>query len=594
MMLTLLLQAYYATIIAVVLAFSFGSLGFGIALFSLLAGWFFSRRHAAALLASHPEWRFWRFHDGESGNIEILFAVFILYIACRHFLWLLYPVDHHLNTLSATNYGDLPMHVNFIRAFANGVSFPPKNPIFASELLRYPYGADLYNALWDAVGVRLEAHLFVVGIVGTAISIALLRAFGGWYAIGGFFLSGGLAGWKVLSGAPLQDFQGTVAWKNLFLSVFVTQRGMLFALPIGLLLLLAWRGHVEGTARLSRRQMRILGLIWGFLPLFHLHAFLAISLMLFAITVEYGGGSRFRERRTFSSTLKFFISPMARWAYLPAFILIYHSTKGFQAGSVAKWQPGWTGNGRDLAGFWDYLIQNFGPWMLIPPLIAMSILISKDQFTPERRRQIWIEFGAYCALFLLFFNLMLAPWDWDNIKLLIWPYLGFTRLMWIVIEPHMGSVLGFVERPFVAFTLFLSGFVVIAFTLRSPMGKSLTIYNDGELANVEGALANVPANAVFSATQSPQHPLTYFGRLRVAGYAGHIWSHNIDGNVVTQKLEQLMKGEGDAAQLARELGVTHIFWGPDERAVFGAKHHPFMDAYENVSRVPGYEIYAVK
>jgi len=587
MMLTLLLQAYYAAIIACLLAFPFGGIGPVIAVLSLLAGWFFARRHAAALLAAHPDWRFRRFHGGESGNIERLFAVFILYIACRHFLWMLYPVDHHLNTLASNNFGDLPLHINFIRSFSGGVPFPPKNPIFASELLRYPYGADLYNALWDVLGVRLEAHLFVVGVVATAISLALLRAFGGWYAMGAFFLSGGLAGWQVLSGAPLQDFQGAVSWKNLFLSVFITQRGILFALPIGLLLIMAWRGHVDGTARLTRRQLRILGVIWGFLPLFHLHAFLAVSFMLLAITIEHGGGWR--------AIARFFSSPMARWAYLPAFVFIFHSTKGFTAGSVAKWQPGWTGRGRDFWGFMEYVTQNFGPWMLVPPLIAASLLLSKDQYAPEKRRRLWIEFGVYCALFLLFFNLMLAPWDWDNIKLLIWPYLGFARLMWIVIEPHMGAAFGFVERPFVAFTLFLSGFIVVSYTLRSPIGKSLTIYDEGELANVEGALAKVPSTAVFAATQSPQHGLTYFGGLRVAGYAGHIWSHNIDGGEVSLKLEQLMKGEGgDAAQLARDLGVTHIFWGPDERAVFGNKHLPFMDAFANVSRVPGYEIYVVE
>ncbi len=587
MILTWLLHAVYSTVFAFLLAHVFGGLGTWVAAFSLIFGYLLGRRHARFLFASFPDWRLVGFHDGQQKPIEIALTVFVLYVGFRNFFWLLYPGDHQLSTLAATNFGDLPMHVNFIRAFANGIEFPPRNPIYPMELLRYPYGVDLYNALWEAVGVRLQAHLFMVGLLATSASLILLRSFAGWYGIGGFFLSGGLAGWQVLSGARLQDFQSTVAWKNIFMAVFLTQRGMLFALPMGLILLMAFRAHLNDSAPLGRRGQRILGLIWGFFPLFHLHAFIAVSVLLLALVIEHGGGLR--------AIVAFFTGRMARWAYLPALALIYHSTKGFRAGSVVHWQLGWTAK-RDanLEEFLHFLVQNFGPWMFVPLLIAASLYLSKDLFDERQRRRLWIEFGLYFGLFILFFNLMFAPWDWDNIKLLIWPYLGFTRVLWLVVEPRMGALLGFAERPFIAGTLFLSGIVAVTWTLQTPQGHSLGIYRTGDLANTEGALVAVPANAVFAAAQSHQHSLTFFGRLRAVGYGGHIWSHGIDGQAATEKLEKLLKGDENYLQLARELGVTHIFWGPDERQIYGSAHHAFMDGLENVSRVPGYEIYAVK
>jgi hypothetical protein len=587
MILTWLLHAVCSTVFAFLLAHVFNGLSPWIALVSLVLGYFVGRRYARFLLMAFPGWRLLRFHEGEQGIMEIILTVFILYVGFRNFFWLLYPGNHQLSTLAATNFGDLPMHVNFIRAFANGIDFPPRNPIYPMELLRYPYGVDLYNALWESLGVRLQAHLFLVGILATSASLILLRSFAGWYGIGGFFLSGGLAGWQVLSGASLQDFQHSIAWKNIFMAVFLTQRGMLFALPMGLILLMAYRAHLSESAPLGRRGQRILGLIWGFFPLFHLHAFIAVTVLLLALVLEHGGGVR--------AIASFFAGRMARWAYLPAILLIYHSTKGFQAGSVVHWQFGWTARrGSSVPEFFNYLIQNFGPWLFVPLLIAASLLLSKDIFSDRQRRRLWVEFGLYTGLFFLFFNLMLAPWDWDNIKLLIWPYLGFTRIMWLVVEPRMGALLGFVERPFIAGTLFLSGIVAVTWTLQTPQGHSLGIYRTGDLANTEGALAAVPVNAVFAAAQSHQHSLTYFGRLRAVGYGGHIWSHGIDGQAAADKLEKLLKGDENFRQLANELGVTHIFWGPDERQVYGSNHPAFKDHFANISRVPGYEIYAVK
>jgi uncharacterized membrane protein len=55
-----------------------------------------------------------------------------------------------------------------------------------------------------------------------------------------------------------------------------------------------------------------------------------------------------------------------------------------------------------------------------------------------------------------------------------------------------------------------------------------------------------------------------------------------------------MKGDPDWLKLCKELKVTYIFWGPSERAKFGASEKPWMKQLQNVSRVPGYEIYAVR
>lgn len=583
MILTLLLHAVYATIISLILAHLFGSLGTGIVLMSLVLGYFVGKKHARALLAIFPDWKILGFKRGEAGAVEALMSVFILFAAFRHFAWMMYPNFHEWWTLSVNNFGDLPLHINFIRALASGIEFPVHNPIFASELLRYPYGSDLYNALWELLGVNLRAHLFIVGMCATAVSLVLLRSYAGWWGIGAFFLSGGLAGWQMLGGAPNSaEFQTQVAWKNMFLAVFVTQRGMLFALPMGLIMLKMYREHCSRPDGLGQRPLTILGILWGFMPVFHLHSFLILSIMMLGISFEYRGAraglARFFRERCFAI------------AFVPASIAVLHSSNYFSAGQVAHLHFGWT---YENGSVWRYLIDNFGPWLFVPALIAVSLAFAKDIFDAATRRRLWFELALSSFLFVLFFNVILAPWDWDNIKLLIWPYLGFARLLSVILEPRMGTAFGVIERPIVATTLFLSGLVAVTWTLGRPEGRAVQLYPISHLASSEGALSGIPQNAVFASATTHQHPLGFFGRSRAVGYLGHLWSHGIDSKQKQSQLERLMKGDEDFVALARELGISHIFWGPDERKEFGDGFAPWMRVWPNVSRVPEYDIYAV-
>jgi hypothetical protein len=559
-----LLHAIYSTIFAFVFAHFRGQLTPGVATLSLLFGTYFGFRHARILRQNHPDWRFSLALGGDGGILEIGLTCFVIYAAVRHFMWMFFLSDTSWATLSANNFGDLPLHINYIRAFANGISFPAHNPIFASELLKYPYGPDLYNALWEIIGVPLPSHLFFTGVLATLASLVLLRSYAGWWGVGAFFLSGGLI-------AP----ENTLQWKNLLLAVFITQRGVLFALPLGLLLIISTRRHFAGEAPLSRKQMTILGVLWGFLPLFHLHAFVAVSLMMAGAAME---------RESWAGLRALLLSRTACLAYVPASLFILFSTDFLHKSGIAHWAWGWTAPKDEMGSF---LVLNFGAWLLLPVAIAVAIYFARSP-----KRALWFEFAFNSFLFLLFFNLILAPWDWDNIKLLIWPFLGFARLAWITIEPRLaGGTFGDLQRGAIACALFVAGFVSIVQSL--PPTKPTVLYTVGELASVEGALDSIPKEAVFAAAPIHNHPLSYFGRMRAVGYQGHLWSHGIKAEKETLELAHLVGGFPDWQQAAQDLKITHIFWGPEERAIFGATRRPWMDSLTNVSRVKDFEIYDV-
>jgi hypothetical protein len=575
MILSWIFHSVYATSIAYVLAHLFGGIGPLTAAVSLLLGALMGRRHAGYFAESHPDWRFGAFSKGRSMTLEISLFAIVLYAGVRHFVWLFFRVDHSWSTLAINNFGDLPLHVNYIRAFAQGVPFPPPNPSYATELLRYPLGSDLYNALWETLGVRMSAHLAVVGILALVASLIFLRSFGGWWAVGAFFLSGGIMGWQIFQGAQITNFHQAVEWKNLFLAVFVTQRGMLWALPVGLMLLVSVSQHFSGKTRLDKKQMTALGLLWAALPLFHLHAFVVVSVMMAGIAFAYGGVPGVKG---------LLLSRMAFIAYLPATYLILFSTDFLRKSGVVHLNWGWSAPEGELAAF---LFVNFGPWLLLPLSIAAGLWKLK-------RKDLWVEFAVYSVLLVTFFNVMLAPWSWDNIKVLLWPYLGFARLGWLVLDPWLDRFGGVLARAIVAMTLFFSGFSVLSWSLQDHQARITGLYRTIDLASTQGALDGIPVDAVFVAHGSHNHPLTYFGRLRVLGYEGHLWSHGIKSAAVTAKVQDVIEGRGNWLETAASLGITHIFWGPEEKLIYGPRRRPWMDVLENVSRVPDYEIFAIK
>lgn len=571
-MTSFLLHAFYSTGLAFALASIFGGLSTWIAAVSLLVGWWIGRSHADRLVAREPRLALKAFSKGEPGAIEALLGLLILYACVRHFAWLLFPHDGKWMTLSANNFGDLPLHINYIRSIAEGASFPIANPSFASETLRYPFGPDLYSALWESVGLPLRSHLFLVGVAASVVTLVVLRWFGGWWAMGAFFLSGGLAG--LLKSKAGTDPQSLVDWKNLLLSVFITQRGLLFALPAGLLLIDLWRRHVSGERVLDRKLQFTFGLVWGLLPLFHAHAFIAVSIVMLGLTL-------IEKRTKFVSAL--FASRAFFVALIPAFYFVWRTTDGFKKASVSRWDGWWTSKSEEALSF---LVLNFGFWLLVPIATVFAIQV----FFPEpERRRLRSRFALAFGLFALWFNWMLAPWAWDNIKLLIFPYLMLAQLAYETIDWKLPR---FSRYP-IAFLLFGSGFSAIALSLGTPSVKGLAIYQDRDLNFAAGALQAAPEkDAVFLAAATHEHPLTYFGRFRVMGYEGHLWSHGIESAGVRTKAEAIFSGSPDWLKHARDLGVDYIYWGVPEKAKYGERpHRPWMTELVNVSRVPEVALY---
>jgi hypothetical protein len=481
--------------------------------------------------------------DPGSRLLDGLALVAFAAASIRQFGWIVYERGGALLTLLPYNYGDLPLHWTYVSHLAAGAPFWPENPILTGERLRYPFGVDLLTAVLVQLRTSLPVLLPVMGLAGAALAGLALRRWGGPLAVAGFLFAGGLAGFQILATGRLEDYQAAVAWKSLYLALFVPQRGFLLALPAGLVLLWSWRIRLlRGEASLSPW---VEGVLWGALPLVHLHTFLFVSLLA---AVWGAGGGRVRAAL-----------PTLAWAILPATWSIWQVTDGFRAASLVGWRPGWVIDAQNPVVF---LLVNFG--LFLPLALAALVLAAR-----ERRREELLVLGPALAIFGALFLVRLAPWEWDNTKVLLWCYVAAL--------PPIGSLvlarLAVPWRAALVFGLFFSGAVSL---LGGSLGRGprLELLDRAEYEGVCRAVAGVGASRVATAPTF-NHPVALCGQPIVAGYAGHLWSHGLDAAAVQEGLSRLMRGEPGWREEARSLGASHVFWGAREQEAFRDSRRPW-------------------
>ena len=464
----------------------------------------------------------------------VLLVVFAL-ASLRAFLWLLYPVGDEWRILSPYNLGDISLHIQFIRYFASGVEFWPASPILSGVPLSYPPGVDLWNSLLLLTGVPVARGLVWTGLAGAALTAWALWRWGGAFAIAAFLFNGGLAGFAVLQSGQFGDLQADLAWKNLFLTMLVPQRGLLYALPCGLMLLRAWRDDFFGNGSGLPRAAQFF--LYVTMPLFNVHAFLFLSLTLGAIFLFEG-----RARRR----LLLFVGA----ALIPATLAVWLVTGGFSAASGLRWLPGWMQGDEG----WRFWAGNFG---LTLPLLAALFWRGFLRGDAESRA----FSGAAIGVFVLCLLVAFAPWEWDNTKLLLWAWVAAAPFLW---DRVLAPLPGF-ARTALCIGLFFSGAMALIGGLDGRHGYQLA--NRTELAATELALRNVPQSARIAVEPEFNHPVILLGRPVVCGYEGHLWSHGLPYRATLAELRRALQRQPGWMDSARNVGAKWIFLRGDKPEV---------------------------
>jgi len=542
------------------------------------------------------------------------------------------------------NLGDLPLHLQIINSFTQGQNIPPQDPTYAGVRFAYPFLVDFLTAMLVRAGAGMIFAMWLQNMVLAMAFVGLLHYWtilltrnrlAGVIAPLLVLFSGGMGWWLLFSdvssgegffstlGNLQHDYtivpNSILRWGNSLTTLFVPQRSILFGLPLAITIFCQWWLAISqqerdkasaadpanpassgqqslSTAKLAKarrkaakksggalpppephnfylRRMLAAGLCAGLLPLVHAHTFLVVMGMAACLVVAF--------RAAWRSWLYFFAVAVVVSA--PE-ILWLANTGGVNTRSYLGWQPGWDHGAHNVLWFW---FANTG---LFIPLLVFCLAWRRDTFKLPFRL---LKFYAPFLLCFIVPNLVkVAPWIWDNIKVLFLWYVASAPLVaWLL--ARWWRQRSFIRwlAPAVFLTLILAGCLDV---LRVVSEASEYQEFDAQgIAMAKLISAQAPARAVVLHAPTFNSPVFLTGRRSLLGYPGWMWSRGLNYSERGADIQRIYSGAPEADALLRQYGVDYVVIGPAELASLKVDEQ-FWSKYAILSQAGAYRVYQTK
>lgn len=523
--------------------------------------------------------------------------------------WLLYT--HVLRYDPATEayytgqsgYGDVAMHLAFIKSIAVQGKMPPAYSLLAGqELFGYPFLCESVSSVFLLLGAGLKfAYILpeipalvsifcfvwllarqALGGSGKAVLASALFFLGGGFGFA-YFMGSGQAFRSIFTGyytTPTNYVEQNIRWVNCIADLLVPQRATLMGWALMLpCLYLLHRFAFAGETRLWLP----LGLLAGCLPLMQTHSLLALVLMSAVYLLRpLAGALRAKDLRPLLPWLGY--AAVAGALCLPQLCGIIFRQTGTGSGFL---QPvfNWANHGTGESYVWFY-IKNLGLiWLVQIP----AYLWAKQ---PLRR----FYRGGLAVLAVSEF-VVFQPNYYDNIKLLFFWFLCACLLAanalwdWLALLPKAAPSHKAVRAA-------LAALVLAACTLSSilTLGRELVsnyqVFSADAIALAEYVDENTPSGALFLTGQQHLNPVASLaGRNILCGSTLYVHFHGMDYGRQADAVRQLY--ETPSQELLALWGVEYVLFSSYERADYAADEAWYAARYPVEYQRGEYTLYRV-
>lgn len=509
------------------------------------------------------------------------------------------------------NLGDLPFHMQVTSSFAFGQNFPPEDPTYAGTGFAYPYLADFLSAQFMSVGAVLRDAYFLQHVLLGLAMVGLLHRFtrvitgdrlAAFLAPVIVVLSGGL-GWiaflddaRAAEGGVLgllaalpQDYtivsEGPYRWGNAITTLLVTQRSLLFGLPTALIAFtLLWKlihapapdGRTLAWSAPSTRLALAAGLLTGALPLVHAHSFVVVmgTAFLFGLLFRQWRENRWIPWAVFVTAALVVALPEIWWST--------HDSIA-NAGTFFGFEFGWDHGDLNIAWFWFLNTGLFVPLALIAAFWPSQPRVAS--------RTLLLFSAAFLAWFIVPNVMKLAPWVWDNIKVLFYWFVGFVPLVAVLLSRWFQR--GPPWRTIAALSLIAMTLAGTIDIWRAVSGQTMAQEFDRDgIAVAELIRTRTPPQALILHAPTYNPPVFLTGRRSLLGYTGYIWAHGLPYVDRENDIKRIYAGEPDAAQLIERYAIDYVLVSPIERGSMTV-NDAFFEDYELVGQSGEYKLYDV-
>ncbi len=554
-------------------------------------------------------------------------------------------------TGASNNLGDLPFHLGAIFSFTDGQNFPPENPSYAFAKFSYPFIADLIVAAFVKIGANVRGAMLVQNVSLAFSLLVVLERFtykltgsrlAGKIAPALLFFSGGLGFlwflkdyWQGAKGffdfiwnLPFDYTIGgeKFSWGNSLIVLFITQRSLLLGMPLTIIVLqklwekfdngewLMVNGKSDEKTKINHLPFTIyhslsLGLLAGTLPLIHVHS-LAVLFVVVAVLIVFRL-DKWREWIWFGIGVAIVAVPELIWAM---------TGSATRLTEFIAWNFGWTKKAENFFWFWLKNTGAFIPVLIFALVAAYSSAARKEKseaksedderrieenISPSKESKLTdnsinnlpftINHLVFYVPFLLCFlipNLVkLAPWEWDNIKVLIYWFVGSIPFVAFIIARLREKEL---ILKIVAFALFFVLIFAGALDVWRVVSKQINykVFDKDAIALSEQIKQKIAPNALFLNAPTYNSAVVLSGRRSLMRYSGHLSSYGIDYAGRESDVKRIYTGDATADLLLKKYNIEYVLISPEEKSNLSV-NEDFFGKFPVVAEAGQYRVYQV-
>ncbi len=499
-----------------------------------------------------------------------------------------------------STYGDLSLHLAVTTSIVNA-KFPLENSLMLGATMAYPYLADSVASTMLMLGQPLPMAMAFTGTLmmalvymGYGLLCAQLcrRRGAAFLAFFLLFLNGGLGFFYTL-GAKVDGYEVTslwdnlrnvmegfyqtptnqpdpynLRWSNIVCDMLIPQRGILggwtMLLPcLNLLLPPLCQREKHGG-----RELVLLGLFAGGLPLIHTHSFLALVLLsagccLYCVLTA-PRGTRFE---TFKPWLLY--GSVAAALSLPQ-LFAFTFVQATGSDHFLRVQFNWCNN-RGNQGLVDnylwFYIKNIGlPYLLIALALFRRGPRGEKALPDDIRQNRLLASGAF-LIYLVAEIFIFQPNEYDNNKLL---YVWFLMCLPMAADYAFDvyeRLRGLGGRRMIAALFLVTCFLSAGLTVARECVSDYQAYSAADIETAGYIRDNTPEHSVFVTGNQHLNPVSSLaGRTILCSSDSYLYYHGF--NTTQRRLEIAEFYENPAAHLdlLKKYGVQYVYVSSYERA----------------------------
>ncbi len=440
--------------------------------------------------------------------------------------------------------------------------------------------------------------------------------------------------------------QATLRWGNSLCILFLTQRSLLLGMPLTLLILNGlWKifsrennsldnsAHSDESARLGEAKsfstfhfpfsIFLLGLLAGTLPLVHLHSLIVLFVVTgFLLVLK---PESWREWIIFGIGVGVIAVPEIAWS-------IHNSAS--RTGEFFGWHFGWDKG--DDENFFIFWLKNTG--IFVPLMLAGMLLRGlrderrgmRDEKSGEEKRKTekvtvnlksttdskpeiispsandssahrspltahhspLLFYLPFLFCFVCANVYRFAPWQWDNIKILIYWFAASI--------PFAAFALAWAWRKNIVWKIAASGCLIIlclagALDVWRAVSRqvNITVFDADSVKIAGQIIQKTEPHAVFLNAATYNSPIVLTGRPSLMRYRGHLFSYGIDFQPRLDDVQRIYQGDAAADLLLKKYDIGYVLISPEERSAMAANEQ-YFSKFPVIAESGQYRLYKVK